>query len=354
MIAAKASAARKPAPKAIPIVEVSEVKLQDIQLLVESQGTVKPKQQINLVSEVAGSVIWISPALVNGGRVSQGDLLLKIDPIAYELAVAEAKSALAQSQLNLADEQAEYKRATAYGLENKFNTQSLRKHKLATVEAEHEASKARLKKAQHELSKTQILAPFDGLISAKAVDIGQYVSVGNTLFNLMGTAVAEILLPINASELRFLSEPQQSQVILKSSVGYGSKQTQQQWQAELVRVEGFVDEQTRVINTVAELHKPYDSDFENLPMGTFVEADIVGQTVNQAVRIPTSALHGDKVYVVADGRLMAKSVHVYRQEKQQVVIDKGLTDKDQIVLTRLDLMIEGMQVEPRLITGAEL
>jgi RND family efflux transporter MFP subunit len=349
MIAAKASAAKKPAQRTIPNVEVSEVQLRTVRFTVESQGTVQPKQRINLISEVAGAAIWVSSKMVNGGEVVQGELLLKIDPINYEVAVAEAKSALANAQLSLADEQAEYKRGTAYGLQNKRKTTSLRKYKLATVEAAYVASKERVRQAEHQLNKTQIIAPFDGLVSAKAVDVGQYVSVGSVLFNLMGTAVAEIELPINMSELQYLSASAESaNVVLHSSVGYGKKQKYQQWQAKLTRVEGFVDEDTRVVKVVAELVNPYGSTVSPLSMGMFVEADIVGDELVSAIRIPTRALHGDKVYLAVGGQLMSKPVTIYRQETQQVVISDGLNDGDLLVMTRLDLMVEGMDIDTQL------
>ncbi|WP_019529906.1 efflux RND transporter periplasmic adaptor subunit [Dasania marina] len=340
MIAAKATPAKKPAKASAALVEVATVNLQALSLVVNSQGTVKPQQQINVLSEVAGTVLSVSPQLVNGGRVTKGDVLLKIDPLNYEVAVAEAAANLAQTELNLADEQAEYKRGAAYGIQNKVASSSLRSRKVAVVEAEHKASQERLRLAQQQLSKTNITAPFDALISSKAVDVGQYVAVGNNLMTLLGTALAEIQLPISYSELAYLPQQLPAPVTLQAH--------QQQWQAQLLRVDGLVDEQTRVVNVVAQVQQPYALQPQALSMGVFVQARIQGRQLEQALRIPLSAIHGDEVYVVEEGRLQLRKVHIYRREKQHAVIDSGLNNGDQVVMTKLDLMIAGMAVNTKL------
>ncbi|WP_339670354.1 efflux RND transporter periplasmic adaptor subunit [Dasania marina] len=340
MIAAKSSPSKKPAKANAALVEVAAVNLQALSLVVSSQGTVKPQQQINVLSEVAGTVLSVSPQLVNGGRVTKGDVLLKIDPLNYEVAVAEAAANLAQTELNLADEQAEYKRGAAYGIQNKVASSSLRSRKVAVVEAEHKASQERLRLAQQQLSKTNITAPFDALISSKAVDVGQYVAVGNNLMTLLGTALAEIQLPISYSELAYLPQQLPAPVTLQAH--------QQQWQAQLLRVDGLVDEQTRVVNVVAQVQQPYALQPQALSMGVFVQARIQGRQLERALRIPLSAIHGDEVYVVEEGRLQLRKVHIYRREKQHAVIDSGLNNGDQVVMTKLDLMIAGMAVNTKL------
>ncbi|MCR8923259.1 efflux RND transporter periplasmic adaptor subunit [Dasania sp. GY-MA-18] len=340
MIAAKASAPKKPAAASAVLVEVATIALQPIQLTVQSQGTVKPKQQIEVVSEVAGTVLWVSPKLVNGGRVEQGELLLKIDPINYQVAVAEARASLAQAELNLADEQAEYKRGAAYGIENKVASASLRSRKLALVEAEHKASLERLRQAEQQLAKTQITAAFAAFITAKAVDVGQYVAVGKVLMNLQGAELAEIRLPISHSELAYLPQQLPTPVSLQAA-------NQQQWQAQVVRVDAMLDEQTRVVNAVAQVARPYDLTPQPLNLGMFVKAQIQGLQLPEAVRLPLAALHGDEVYVVEQGRLQLRKVHVYRRESQHAIIDSGLNNGDQVVMTKLDLMIAGMAVDTR-------
>lgn len=346
LVALRDSPPKRPPVDYSAAVEVLPIHLSPLTLTVESQGTVQPKQRMDLISEVSGSVIWVAKALVEGGRVEQGQVLLHIDPMSYQVAVAEAKASLAQANLNLKDEQAEYKRGAAY---RGGKSSNLRQHKLAQVEAEYNSALERVKKAEQDLLKTHITAPFDAVINEKAVEIGQYVAAGNRLFTLLGTQTAEVRLPITAAEISYIrpekKEEQQTAPTVDLSASFGS--LVQHWPAKLVRLENRVDEDTRVFYVVAEIENPYALNTGPLPLsvGLFVEAHIEGDRIDNAVRIPYSALHeSNQVYAVVDGRIERRVVTVFRREKQSAVITDGLKEGDQVVLTRLDLMVDGMSV----------
>jgi multidrug efflux pump subunit AcrA (membrane-fusion protein) len=82
-----------------------------------------------------------------------------------------------------------------------------------------------------------------------------------------------------------------------------------------------------------------------LPFGLFVRAEIAGGSLTDAVRIPQSALHGDDdVFLFVDGQLQRRSVTVGRIGDGNALVTAGLEDGDRVVITRLDLMFEGMQV----------
>ena len=351
LVALKPSPAKRPPVNYSAAVEVMPVQLGELTLTVDSQGTVQPKQHLDLVSEVNGAVQWISDQLVEGGVVKQGQVLLHIDPMDYQVALAEAKASLAQANLNLKDEQAEYKRGTAFrsGSNSANTTASLRQHKLAQVEAEFNLAEQRVKKAEQDLAKTHIKAPFDAVINDKSVEIGQYVSSGNRLFNLLGTTTAEVRLPVTAAEISYIRANDSTADLAAPAVDLSASfgNLQQHWPAKLVRVENRVDADTRVFYAVAEIDNPYQLNTGPLPLsvGLFVEAHIEGATTQQAVRIPYNALHqNDEVFLVVDGRIERRKVTVLRREKQAAVISAGLHNGDQIVLTRLDLMVDGMSV----------
>jgi RND family efflux transporter MFP subunit len=349
LVAMQSSPEKKPNIQPSPNVEVLTIERQPFQLTVSSQGTVSAKRTIEWASKVAGRVIWVDPQFVEGGQVAAGTLLLKLDPIDHEVAVAQAQANLADANLTLTEERSEVRRGTHYRANNAQEAaKSLRQPKLAQVEAKYKAAQATLKQAQADLAATEIKAPFAAVIDNKQVDLGQYVSAGKVLFNLLNTETAEVRLPVTTADIGFI----QSQIPLnndypavKLSANFG--QIEQIWQGRLVRIERRVDRDTRTFFVVAEVDQPYDLARYSIPLsvGLFVNADIEGISVNDAVSIPRAALHDDTfVYLVSDGVLLRDDVTVLRREYDSVVISQGLENGDQLVMTKLDLMVEGMKV----------
>ena len=98
---------------------------------------------------------------------------------------------------------------------------------------------------------------------------------------------------------------------------------------------------------VAEVDAPYDTSIHPWPLsvGLFVEADIQGTDIPLATRIPRSALHGgDAVYIVQDGTMHRRAVTVLRREQDSVIVGEGLSSGDQVILSRMDVMVEGTPV----------
>lgn len=349
LVSMQSSPVKKPNVQPSPNVEVVTISRQPFQLTVNSQGTVTAKRKIEWASKVAGRVIWVAPEFVEGAEVEAETLLMKLDPIDYEVAVAEAQANLADANLTLTEERNEFRRGTNYRANNALEAAtSLRQPKLAQVEASYKAAEAKLKQAQADLAATKIKAPFTAVIDNKQVDLGQYVSTGTVLFNLLNTKTAEVRLPVTTADIGFI----QAQIPLnghypqvKLSASFG--RSEQSWMGQLVRIERRVDRDTRTFFVVAEVDQPYDLQRHVMPlsMGLFVDAEIEGISVSAAVRIPRAALHDDRfVYLVNDGVLQRDDVTVLRREYDSVVISQGLEDGDQLVMTKLDLMVEGMKV----------
>ena len=90
-----------------PGVRVEAVTLRDVPFSVTSQGTVRPRTESQLVTEIAGRVTSVAPSFAEGGFFESGDVLVTVDPFDYQQAVVSARSQLAQARLRLAQEEAE-------------------------------------------------------------------------------------------------------------------------------------------------------------------------------------------------------------------------------------------------------
>jgi RND family efflux transporter MFP subunit len=331
MIASRAELPRRQTALAAPVVETMTVRPGPVPVTIHSRGTVTPKREIELVSEVSGRVVWVAPEFLGGGMVREGDILLRIDPIDYEVALSEARAALASARLSLAEVKVVVMRAA-----------------IEEAEAQVAAAEARLRQAEVDLQNTEIRAPFDAIVDVKHADLGQFVGAGGALMTLLGTEVVEVRLPVLPSDLPYLRygrRPDGSWYRAVLTARFGRQE--HRWQARLVRLEQRVDDQTRVFYVVAEVDQPYDGPRHGRPLtvGQFVEATITGAAIDPAVRIPRTALHDSAyVFLVEAGRLKRRQVELLRRERDSAIVGQGLADGDRVLLSRLDLMVEDMPV----------
>lgn len=335
------------------------------QLSVESQGTVMPRTRTLLTSEVSGRVLKLSPHFVVGHIFEAGDVLLELDPTDYQVALKRANANLISMRAQLAFEQA---RATQARKEwdmtgrpiDEAPLLALRKPYIEEAQARVLQAEAEVEQAKIKLERTVIRAPYVGIVAAKLVDIGQYVSVGTSLGETFAIDFAEVRLPLTKRDLSMLdsfslansnNHPRVS--LLGSTNGESSH-----WDAWLVRSEGVIDQVNRSLYVVAQIEDPYgykqrdSSKTPPLLMGTFVTAVISGKSIADAFVIPRHALlENNKVALVgSDQRLQLKSVEPIYSDEQFYYL--RYTDGDiieegaEIIVSHLGVPIEGMKVSP--------
>lgn len=349
---------KKDQAQAAILVDVIEAEVRSLNFIVNSQGTVTPRTETTLVSEVSGKVVNVSADFVAGGFFRKGDTLLQIDPSDYETAVKRAEAALASRQAKLADETARSEQAlrdwTNLGRNGTPSDLVLRKPQLLDAQANVSAAEADLQKARRDLQRTRITVPYDGLVRQKLVDVGQYVTPGTRLGVSFAIDTAEIRLPLSRDDIAYLELPSAVEaednsyppVLLKSTEA-GEVRS---WQAKIIRTEGVVDEASRVIYAVAQVVDPYrvlgKSTQEELKVGTFVRAEIQGLAADNVVVLPRYALlANDTVLVANDQRqLEIRPVTVLRAEPQLVYITAGLSGGEKVVTTTLEAPIPGTRL----------
>ncbi|WP_417689742.1 efflux RND transporter periplasmic adaptor subunit [Pseudidiomarina sp.] len=337
------------------LVEIQEVQAEDINLLVSGQGNVMAKHTTSLVTQVSGQVIEIAPNFHNGGYFNKGDMIIKIDPQDYQVALQNAKANLAQAKAALAEESARAKVAKEEweSLQlGEIPALGLREPQVASAVAAVQSAEAAVAKAQRDLDRTVIRAPFAGLLQSKNVDLGQFVNQSNQVAQMMGTEVAEVRVPLSDRDLAYLELPSNEQdsdfprVRLSSYVA-GEKY---EWLGRLVRSEGVLDSNSRVIYGVVEVQDPYNREGQTheevLRFGRFVQLEIEGKYVENVFRVPRYALNtdGNLWLVDEERRLKRRHVEVLRAEENQVIINEGLEAGDKVVLTQLANALPSMKV----------
>ena len=343
--------AESPAPL---IVRVITVAAEPIRLTVSSQGAVGPSTQSQLIPEVSGRVVWMSPALVAGGYFEAGQPLLRLDDKDLAAAVARAQANLTRSQADHEHARFEYQRLRSLS-ERELASRSqleggLRAYRIAAAALQD--ARVAFAQAQRDLERGEVVAPFTGLVRSEQVDIGQFISRGAPIATIYATDVVEVRLPIADRQLAFLNLPighrgnlpaeHRGRVTL--SADYGGRSVS--WHGEIVRTEAEIDMKSRMTHVVARVVNAGAA--TPLPVGLFVKAEIEGTLAEGVVDLPRNALRrGNRVLIVdAEDRLAYRDVTPLRLHRDRVLIESGLADGERVCVSPLQTVIEGMRVEP--------
>ena len=342
-------------PSSAPLVRTWVADVQTVQMTSITHGSVLPRTESELIPEVSGRIIEMSPVVVSGGFFKKGDVLLKIDPLDYEVALEQARASLASARSEFTNATKAHNRLLDLAKRQSASQsqQDDALNRLRFAQASIREATARLSKAERDITRTTVTAPYDGRVRTERVDIGQFVTRGAPIASLYATDVAEVRLPIQDEELAYLKLPLSGQtdqhmptVILRARFA-GEEHT---WQGRIVRTEGELDPKTRMINIVAQVQSPYERSGSRPPLavGLFVEAEIIGKRVDNVFVLPRSALQAnEQVYVMTDeNRLSFREVEIIREVGEDVYITGGLKRGETISLSTVSNAIEGMLVRP--------
>lgn len=345
------------APK--PQVNVVPAERQITRLSVKSQGTVAPRREIDIVSQVAGSVLSTSERFADGGFIKAGQELLQIDPRDYEAAYLTAKAQKLSAEQALAEERGQARQAKSEwrDLGNKdANDLFLRKPQLAAAEAQFASAQAGLKRAELDLERTKISVPFDGRIRETLADLGQYVSPGTSIAKVYDTAVAEIRLPLSDREAGLVNLPigysasdadNAPKVTISGVIGGKAYQ----WTGHIARTDASLDTQSRMYFAVAEVDDPFvirEGQETPLIVGMFVEAEIEGRQLDDVVVLPRNAVFKrNKVYALdEENKVREEIVTVVHRDEDNIWVRTELPEETQIIIEKQVLLAVGTEVEP--------
>ena len=349
-----------------PFVEANVVKLTPKKLMVKSQGTVVASTRIPLISELDGVVTEVSHAFQEGGVFQKGEVLLRIDDTDYKAALAQARAQLANASIQMETVQAEARLAQEDWKEMESmqlgepSPLLFREPQLAGARMGMASAEASLVKAEKDLKRTLVRAPFAGRVVSKMADAGQFVRRGQELARVFDVSRVEVKLPIPVSELAFL-DPSLSSIQLTGSsnpvrVDLEAEYAGQnrQWTGYIHRTSGEIDPRSRMISLIAEVTDPYGVNATStmakspLSVGMFVKADIHGRLLPETFSLPRAALlEGGQVIVLDESdRITFRDVSIVRYEASDAVIESGLKEGDRVCISRIEIPKEGSQVKP--------
>ena len=328
-----------------PIVSSITLKKENIKISIDSQGMVTPLIETILSAEVSGTIVEISPKFLAGGVFKEGEILMRIDPTIYIVALDQAKALKDQRQNEYED--AEKIRKQGFLSESEY---------LSSVTA-LAAAEAELVKSQRNLDRTKIVLPYDGMVRDKSADLGQYVNIGKQLGTVFATDVAEVRLPLSDKDVLFADLPSSQQTFLSDDVtGPEVEFTDDQSNSTnkrygyIARSEGVIDEKTRMTYAVARLEDPYNLKGKDgitaLPIGSFVSAKIYPTKEYKFIKIPRSAIINNRQVILINdsNQIYFQNIELIRTDKDFGYIAEGIEDGQRISITSIEDGINGMKV----------
>lgn len=322
----------------------------DVVLRVETQGEARPRTEIDLVPEVGGKIVYVSPNFIDGGLFKKGETLFRIDDSDFKIAVIRAESGVAQAEQLLAREIAEGEIARKDFDElgtGQPTALALRQPQRQQAEAALQAAQAEVEAAKLRLNRTYVKAPFTGRVRSKNSDIGQFVSPGFRLGRIFSTGIFEVRLPLTDADLAKLELPiafsaknRETAPIVKLTAQVAGKT--QIWEARIMRTDSSFDTQTRTLSAIAEVVDPYGKGLSNngmpLAPGLFISAAIEGVTYKNAIILPRDGLRPDDyVYLsTEEGKGEIRKVSVIDANADRAAIGSGIAEGDLVILSPME------------------
>ena len=335
-------------------VRVVDIQPESVQLKVNSQGSVMPSTESQLIPEVSGRVAWMSPNLVAGGYFNDQDILIRVDDTDYKTKLNRAKAALNRAEAEQQHNEFEYRRMLSLEKRSLVSRSQLENALRAfrVADATLQDAQATFQQAEQDIARTEITAPFAGLVRSENVDIGQFVSRGNPIATIYAGDQVEVRLPIADRQLAYLNIPVNIRGEIPSEFQPEVKLTAQyagqtlEWKGQIVRSEAEIDVSSRMVQLVARVESSANS--VPLSVGLFVSAEIEGLAAENVVVLPREALRNDNQVLVVDeeDRLRFRKIEPLRLYQNDLLVRAGLQAGERVCISPIQTAIEGMLVNP--------
>ena len=353
MVKSQPKAERDAGEASAVLVEVLTAEMGEVSATLRGTGTVEPARQVSMAFEVPGSLVWVSGEAVPGGRFSRGEVIARVDPRVYELAVKQAEATATRAELDL---QLEQSRKTVAEREWEILGEgksasdaplALREPQLAAAEIAAASAAGALERAQIDLSRTELRAPFNAVVVNESLEMGQLVGATGAVITMVGTDAARVEVSVPVEKLSLVELPQGNRVgssaIITQSLGNGGEVVRD---GRVHRLVGQLDPTTRTATLLVQVDAPMEG--EGLPLlpGAFVAVQIEGVAREGIVSLPRQAVsEGSTAWVVGeDDKLERRSLEVAWGTMEHVFVSSGLQSGDLVVTSTLSLPMEGQVV----------
>ena len=303
-------------------------------------GAIQPARRADLRAEVAAVVLQV--AKDNGERVRAGDLIIRLDPTSIRDGLTSAEEALRAAQQSFEQTERVLARQRTLNQQGMISMQGLEDAEVRRNAAQSElaAAKARAVTARQQVSRTEVRAPFDGVVSERKISVGDTVQVGRELVKVIDPASMRFEGQVSADRL---GELKLGQPVSFRINGFGDAE----FKGKLARIDAAANATTRQVELIAEFN-----DRAKAPQvaGLYAEGRVESADRKALVLAEGSVVRqGDNAFVwkVAGNQLKKVNVTVGERDERrgEVVITSGLALGDQVLRAPTSSLTDGATVQ---------
>lgn len=298
-----------PGKKQAAVVSATVVSPSLIEEKIFTTGTIMANEEVDLASEVSGKVIRIS--FNEGSKVKKGDLLVKIND--SELQALLLKTTFSKK---LAEEK-------EFRQKKMLEKEAISKEEYDVALSELNKIDAEIQQIKAQIEKTEIRAPFDGVIGLRTISEGSYINPSTTVAMLQN---------INPLKIDFsVPEKYFSQIKAGNQITFSIQGINKTFTGKVYAVEPKIDPNTRTLK-IRAISK--NDNLELFP-GSFAQVELVLRRIENALVVPTEALtsdiKGQKVYVINNGKAFERQVVIGIRQDRNIQIVNGIGVGDTVV-----------------------
>ena len=345
--------AKKRPPKVMQVlVDAMPIEQSDSGVRIEGMGLVIAAREVTLKAQVSGRVLEVAPDLLEGLHVDAGTMLAHVEGDDYELKLEQAASTLelrcAELDLEMGFQRVAGREWELLGESDDVmagsSSLALREPQLKQAQAMQRSAQSAVDQAKLDLSRTEIVAPFNALVLAKSVEVGSMAGMGGEVARLVSTDAFHVRVSVPVSQLSVMEIPGAEALVRIDGSDTALP-------GRVISLLGDLDPDGRMARVLVEVKDPLGLESENegrpkLLLGSYVAVELVGDELPGSVTIPRDALHnGDFVWLVrSDSTLEIRPVKVVWKNRDTVVIGSGLAVGDRLITSSLSFATDGMSV----------
>ncbi len=343
--------------KTMVTVSVMEANVSNEQMIIPAMGTVIPSRLVNVAPEVGGKVIAQNENLVPGGRLKKGEMIVRLNPRDYDLAMAQQHARVVQAEMELSRERSRKSVAeqewamiqSKLELTEEGRKLALHETQLENARAAVKGAQSGLEKAKLSRNRTSLKSPFNALVTEEFVDIGQTVGPSSRVATLVDADTFWVRLSVPMDRLQWISIPgvsegEGSKVKVIQNVGANKKVIREGY---VIKLLGDLDPRGKMARLLVEIKDPLGSNGElPLLLGAYVSVEIQGPQIEQVIKLPRLAVRDNDTVWVKDGSVLRfVNVEIIWSMGDHAFVKGAISDKAEIVINRISAPVEGMSIK---------
>lgn len=300
-------------------------------------GSIQPERRADLRAEVSTIVLQVLKE--NGEAVKRGDVLVRLDDTAIRDSMNSAEEAARASAQSFDQAERQFQRLKTLRASGMTSTQQLEDAEVRRNNAQSDlvAAKARAAQARQQLARTEVRAPFDGIVSERKVSSGDTAQIGKELVKV-----------IDPSSMRFqglVSADKINQVKVAQSVSFRINGYDQEFIGKVKRVDPAANATTRQVEVLVDFVDGKQPRVSGLYAEGRIEA---GSTLALMIKNTALVQDGDKAYAwrVKDGLLKKVSLVIGERDPRRgdYAVRSGLVDGDKVIANPMSTLKDGQKV----------